>query len=351
MKNWLYIIYIGLMGCLVSSCQQSLDEEVQLPTIGKAQITFTIALDDIHSRATWKENETAKDAVVGSEKENEISLNSADSLQVLVYNLDGALLGKVTNKELRRISANEYRFNGYLEVNNLTSETLTCRLMVYANCATNVFDIFTCHNDKNEYEVNHIPMWGVKETTLQLAKGELTQLNEPIYLLRAMAKVEVRLDESIADDFDLTSVAVDKYNTTGYVKPKYTTFIDTENMDQDTFFNPYTSLAGKSLSFTEGGEDAFYIYLPEYDNSSSPATISILIDGKPYTVEFKNYQDGSAIGNPYNIVRNHYYQYIIKSVKTVDDVLIAELLYQSMPWTDVNNGNLNFGNGSGDVMN
>ena len=28
MKNWIYIIMIGLMGSLVSSCQQSLDEEI-----------------------------------------------------------------------------------------------------------------------------------------------------------------------------------------------------------------------------------------------------------------------------------------------------------------------------------
>ena len=66
MKNWIYILMIGLMGSLVSSCQQSLDDEVQLPiTTGKAQITFTIALDDIDSRATWEENEGATDAVVG----------------------------------------------------------------------------------------------------------------------------------------------------------------------------------------------------------------------------------------------------------------------------------------------
>ena len=38
MKNWIYIIMIGLLGSLVSSCQQSLDEEVQESTIGKAVI-------------------------------------------------------------------------------------------------------------------------------------------------------------------------------------------------------------------------------------------------------------------------------------------------------------------------
>ena len=53
-------------------------------------------------------------------------------------------------------------------------------------------------------------MWGVKKTTLLLAKGELTELNEPVYLLRSMAKVEVKLDNQIAGDFNLTSVSIDK---------------------------------------------------------------------------------------------------------------------------------------------
>ena len=214
MKNWLYIIYIGLFGALVSSCQQSLDEEVQIPSAsGKAQISFTIALDDIESRATWEENEGSTSAVVGSEQENAIDLTSEDGLKVFVYSTNGTLLGEVTNKEVRKIDTNEYKFNGQLVIENLTTSTLQCRLMVYANCIES--------DETFDFDAEYIPMWGVKETTLQLAKGELTQLTEPIYLLRSMAKVEVKLDESIAEDFNMTSVLVDKYNTTGYVLPSY----------------------------------------------------------------------------------------------------------------------------------
>ena len=223
MKNWIYILMIGLMGSLVSSCQQSLDDEVQLPiTTGKAQITFTIALDDIDSRAAWEENEGATDAVVGSVNENAINLDSEDGLQVFVYDLQGTLLGEVINKEVRKIDTNTYSFNGNLEIDNLQSSTLPCRLMVYANCIES--------NETFKQSVEYIPMWGLKETTLQLAKGELTKLTEPIYLLRAMAKVEVKLDASIAEDFDLTSVLVDKYNSIGNVLPSYTALQDTELM-------------------------------------------------------------------------------------------------------------------------
>ena len=344
MKNWLYIIYIGLFGALVSSCQQSLDEEVQIPSAsGKAQISFTIALDDIESRATWEENEGSTSAVVGSEQENAIDLTSEDGLKVFVYSTNGTLLGEVTNKEVRKIDTNEYKFNGQLLIENLTTSALQCRLMVYANCIES--------DDTFDFDAEYIPMWGVKETTLQLAKGELTQLTEPIYLLRSMAKVEVKLDESIAEDFNMTSVLVDKYNTTGYVEPSYQSLVDTENMDLEQVFNPNTSIATDSLPFMQvEGEDAFYVYLPEYDNAN-PATLSVVIDGKSYSIEFKNYVDGKATGENYNIVRNHIYQYTITSVTAESHVEVANVRYQSMPWNDVNNGNLNFGNGSGDVMN
>ena len=344
MKNWLYIIYIGLFGALVSSCQQSLDEEVQIPSAsGKAQISFTITLDDIESRATWDDNEGSTSAIVGTEQENAIDLSSEDGLKVFVYSTNGTLLGEVTNKEVRKIDTNEYKFNGQLVIENLTTSTLQCRLMVYANCIES--------DETFDFDAEYIPMWGVKETTLQLAKGELTQLTEPIYLLRSMAKVEVKLAESIAEDFNMTSVLVDKYNTTGYVEPSYQSLVDTENMDLEQVFNPNTSIATDSLPFMQvEGEDAFYVYLPEYDNAN-PATLSVVIDGKSYSIEFKNYVDGKATGENYNIVRNHIYQYTITSVTAESHVEVANVRYQSMPWNDVNNGNLNFGNGSGDVMN
>jgi len=126
----------------------------------------------------------------------------------------------------------------------------------------------------------------------------------------------------------------------GNVLPAYTTLTDTEDMDEGLVFNPNASPA-ENLAFVEGSEDVFYIYLPEYQNvgeGASPASMTLMVDGKEYTLEFKDY----ATETPFNIVRNHYYQYTITSVNTVENVLVTELLYQSMPWTDVDNGELNF---------
>lgn len=348
MKNWIYIIFIGLMGFLASSCQHSLEEDVQYSrTSGKAQLTFTIALESIdsRSRASWNQNESDNVSEVGTVYENQIDLTSEDGLQVFVYGLDGKLLGEVTDKDVYKISDkdNMYKFNGKLEIEDLPSESLRCHLMVYANC--------TSSTETFSYGVRYIPMWGLKETTLNLAKGELTEVGEPIYLLRAMAKVSVKLDAAISTEFELDSVTIDKYNQKGNVLPAYKTLVDTEDMDLGTVFNPDTTFLGTDLAFNKISDDEFSVYLPEYCNEgedASPATISVVIDGKSYALEFKNYINGQVGSDAYNIVRNHYYQYVITSVNTGVEVSFS---YQSIPWQDVDNGNLNFGNGDGNVMN
>ena len=342
MKNWLYIIYIGLVGFMASSCQQSLEEEVQLPpTQSKAQVSFTIALDDMdsRSRASWNDNEATSGSVIGTVYENQINLTSEDALQVLVYDMDDKLLGEVTDKDVYKISDHTYKFTGSLEVENLSSETLECRLMVYANSNTGAKTF--------AYNVDYIPMWGVKQTTLNLAKGELTRIVEPIYLLRAMAKVEVKLDASIADYFVLNSVNIDRYNAMGNE-----TLSDTEDMGSQAVFNPNGLSIGTNLELAEVAKNEFCVYMPEYRNvgeDATPARISATINEKSYIIEFENYVDGMANGTAYNIVRNHYYQYTITSVNTAENVILANLSYQVMPWQNIDNGVLNFGNGDGDV--
>ena len=206
--------------------------------------------------------------------------------------------------------------------------------MVYANCinGTKTFN----------YNARYIPMWGVKETTLNLTIGELTNVTEPIYLLRSMAKVEVKLGASIAEEYDLTSVKVNKYNVIGNILPSGAgTAIATEEMDIDAIFNPNNSISGTNLNLVRVTDDEFYVYLPEYDNTD-PAVISVLIGEKEYDIEFKDYIEGKASGENYNIVRNHYYQYTITNVAEQSIEVNFALKYQVMDWTNITNPGLSF---------
>ena len=359
MKNWLYIIYIGILCSLITSCQQSADEEVVLPP-DRISITFTLALDELSSssRAAWSENETAAGASTGNGYENQIDLTSDNGLQVFIYSSDGqTCLSEVTDEDIVRMEENGrtvYQFTGDASIDSryIQNNRLTCRLMVFANCdkivagsgLSSLYYQFDANAFANRSE--YIPMWGVKQCTLNLSKGDLSMVDGYIYLLRSMAKVEVKLDSSIAGQFDLENVSVSDYNTQGNVLPAgYESATTTEAMDMQTVFNPNSSRKYSGLAFTKVSNDEYCLYLPEYQNvGSDAARMTVRIAGKDYPLEFKNYENDA----PFNLVRNHCYQYIITGISSVENVL---LLYQSIPWTDVYNRDLSFGNGNGNAMN
>lgn len=344
MKNWIYILYIGLMGFLASSCQSS-EEEPQLPP-GKVKITFTLALDNLDSRSRaegdWTDNET-NGGILGSEYENQIDFRTDNGLQVLVYSTDGqTYLGSVVNKDVVRLTNENgrlYEFTGDLMIakeNIPTDGVLNCRLMVFANCPA--VTPATYANVTYSYKPTYIPMWGVQQCTLTLAEGELTRVPETIDMLRAMAKVEVKLDENF--NATLEGVSIDKHNAAGYVVPEgYNNVTNTGALFQQPVFRP---LAGSgtgtgSLSFTDNN-GIYHIYLPEYQNVGegvTPAVMTVTIDGEDYELHFKDY----ASNAPFDVVRNHYYQYTILGVNTEIEV---SLQYQVVDWTSVENPGLSF---------
>lgn len=359
MRNRLYIIYIGILCSLISSCQPTANEEIQLPP-DNIRIAFTLAFDELlsSSRATWSDNETANSASIGNEYENLIDLTSENGLQVFIYSNDGQIcLSEVTDKDVVRLEENGrtvYQFTGEALIDSryIQNNSLNCRLMVFANCdriitgfgLSELYYQFDANAFSNQSQ--YIPMWGVKQCTLNLSKGDLSMVDGYIYLLRSMAKVEVKLDSSIANKFDLDNVSVSDYNKKGYILPNgYNTVTTTEAMEMQSVFNPNSSKAGNSLSFSKISNDEYCIYLPEYQNVEvTAARIMVRIADTDYPLEFK-YYDNNA---PFNIVRNHCYQYIITGISTTEDVL---LFYQSMPWEDVKNKDLTFGNGDGNAMN
>ena len=365
MKNWLYILYIGILGSFVSSCQQSADEEVMLPS-NHIRITFTLALDELNSssRATWSDNEASTGALAGNAYENQIDLKSENGLQVFIYSADGqTCLSEVVDEDVVRLEENGrtvYQFTGDAEVDsrNISNGRLNCRLMVFANCndisATPSLDglYYQFNADAFAKQSTYIPMWGVKECALNMEQGEVSMVDGYIYLLRSMSKVEVKLDSSVADMFDLQNVKVNKYNKKGNVMPNgYKAAKLTEAMDQETVFNPNASSVDSDLAFVKVSADEYYVYLPEYQNiGTSAARMTVTVDGVNYPLEFKVYDDDNNDANDkyFNLVRNHCYQYIITGVRTNENVL---LLYQSIPWTDVKNRDLVFGKGDGNAMN
>ena len=199
-----------------------------------------------------------------------------------------------------------------------------------------------------------IPMWGT--TAAYLNDGAQISMD----LLRAMAKVKVKMARSLGD---LSAVTLEYANPSGYVTP----FID--NGDETTATNangvsaitnndaetktitggntqrvrtpriptgltPINGLEAEStLSFSDVSSTDNYeyvIYIPEYknlDNNDAPARMKLAIGDKSYELEFKDYSENNT--GYFDIIRNYYYQYTITGVNEGAD---AEVTLQVNPW-------------------
>lgn len=346
MKKRLLHIILGIACFLVTSCTNYIEDgSLQPPETSEVQVTFTLAMGEpvAGSRVgTWEDNEGSDDVVLGSSYENQIDLNT---LQVMVYSLsDGSYVGKVERIKYTRADAenNVYELLGELAVNEeqIVDGKLNCKMMVFANCPevagntslTGISGLFYQYNTK------YIPMWGVKAyTNLELKEGGRADLGA-ISLLRALAKVEVKLSGTAAQNFSLRNVSLNKYNKQGYCLPTgYAGATDTKGLDTEGVFNVYASSEDGSLTFKEVGANDFIIYLPEYNpTTASELAMGISLyrkSGEAASVSdphvyFKDY----ATNTPIEMVRNHHYLFNITDV-TDNEGLTLDFL--ALPWEGV----------------
>ena len=353
MKKWFIHILLlaGLFGMLTTSCSQEEGLEPQASD-EKVQVMFTIALDgpsSARSRGTWGDNMDNNTENNYPEHIGDNFDNSIDPDMLFVKLTIGSQTYDVQNIAYwQEGNINEYKFVGEVDV---TATSLTgAKVMVFANMTpAQTIGGETFNANYSTFPgtgVEYIPMWGVHTITaaegLSLTPGSRTELRTPIYLLRAMAKVEVIMAN---DDYEISDIKLNGYNNTGICLPtgwngENTT--TTTGLDLDGVFRPQQSFVKEALktcfteSTTANGFQCFEIYVPEYLNFDSnnqatvtPSTITVTVDGKNYNIEFKNYSNGSAIGNAYNIVRNHIYRFNITAVKTG-----MEFTLSVAPWAD-----------------
>lgn len=197
-----------------------------------------------------------------------------------------------------------------------------------------------------------IPMFGIKDCeNLEFKKDVFTDFGK-LHLLRAMAKIEVRPSEyglPIADAVMTRSndagLAVPRkiYSQTDYVRNSYI-------MDYlDTIHIPESTEVTTDIPFMEQEDGSFVLYVPEYDNTSAAAAISVIhltfdasdgideiyFDGD---VDFKYYSAqaaldaGKNVGDRFDVKRNHYYRYTV--TKKVD--LSMKIEVDVIPYSEVN---------------
>lgn len=328
-------------------------DALSLPGGSTAQVAFTLKLDKAQpaTRTTWGDD---YDSQPGTGYENRI-----DQLQVVLYSTDSNNAAYPLHNLWQETSSTQeggqdtYTFVGSIDTNDAGSPRPgKYKIMVFANCTDLTNNETNLGNLAYTYTYNNspaIPMWGVTTATLTLRPGERQTLTEGIDLLRAVAKVEVQLqDNDDTQGFSLTGVTISKANQQGYCLPldydkvATTAALNREEETGITTFHPYPNSATTTdLAFTNDGNNTYTLYLPEYDNGTgnTPATLSVTVadednQTETYTLEFKNYTNGQPTGEAYNIVRNHLYRYTITKIDNGQ----LTVQHQVMPWEKVTSG-------------
>ncbi len=315
------------------------DEEDNGVAANETQVSFILSLSNAtegtRAGTTWGDG---YDSQTANAYENRID---PSTVQVLIYDTENVahkvtILSYIQTKP----GGDEYEFIGSV-TDDLPAGDY--KLMVFANAASveGVTDLSTLSYSYDNAAFNNqtqlIPMWGVGTYTFTLKKGERVTLAEPIYLLRAMAKVEIQLADEIKDQYNIAGATLSRYNTGGYVTPMdYAKVDNTKELEQETgtnitTFKPKEDNAGENLAFivSEDKKTAM-VYIPEYSNAVNEATISLKLEesgDQEFLLYFKDYQNGSPVtGNAHDIVRNHIYRYTVKKATEF------EIEYTVCPW-------------------
>lgn len=160
-----------------------------------------------------------------------------------------------------------------------------------------------------------IPMWGVATADFTGIKpGESHDIGT-IDLLRAMAKVEVLVSDEVEREVTVDSLRMNRCPGAGYVAPGHWDTLDATDELEFSSTLRVPSGAGSAPLSVKG----HYFYMPEAVNSSADPlemTVHYTVDGEPLEgrVSIARYEGGFPTDRLYDVVRNHIYRFVIKSV-------------------------------------
>lgn len=243
-----------------------------------------------------------------------------------------------------------------------TPTAATYRLMVIANPPSEIltpvdFGTLTYNYIGKEQAFPAVPMWGVGSLEISEWKDGETKQFPNISLLRSMAMIRVKVADT--QDFKdrgvkIKSLSLNRHNTKGYILPgEWDKIGDTNNLEfAKTLRIPDNSIGGiytveaKESSDEDNESKNLHFYIPEIMNSENKCTEPNFTDAdaddelilKVVYIADNNEQTGyihfceyTSEGKPaegavpWDIVRNHIYEYTITGVANSDFTIKARI--------------------------
>ena len=331
-----YLIYIILLPWLFISCAKDddvlvggEDNPITVSFVLSTQNTLTRAAED---ETTWGDY---NNKVLGNDFENQIK-----SVALIVYNSANEKVAEID--EFQYFASNGSGSDGCAESYLLTAEitetigtTGDYRFVIVANATLKTGDVDNSTYSIADINTTGIPMWGA--VTKSVSANANVDLGT-IHLLRAVAKIELKLATTISSQFNIEDAKITKSNSKGHVFPAAKTVESTLNLNHAAqSFNPLyneSDLSSNLVFTTASNKKSSYIYVTEWATIAENPKIALqILDGSktyPFEIELRNYVDGKPTGDYHNLVRNHNYQYTITSV-TIGAGLTLTCNVQ--PWT------------------
>ena len=330
MRGTVKYILLLVMSIMAASC--TVDAERCVISIDKQyDVMFTVSLSGPQTRATWGEEYPS---VSGVPLDYRIM---PDNLRMVVFTAGGERVGVIGDLDYWPINEEhtEFQFMGampreVLEHINENGATTKYRFIVLANCSDNASgEEYITYNYTQldpASEESSIPMWGVKEVDISPLYSHGSLNIGDVSLLRAAAKVEVKLSEELKSaGTTINSASLKYYNQTGYVLPSgWSQANSTQSLDQEECFRIYRHAALNMPLIKDEATGDYYVYVTEYDNINyvgerNKISLEFTVGGEVKAFEdaisFCKYSDGEPVDNShYNIVRNHIYEFEVLSI-------------------------------------
>lgn len=360
-----FIISATLVALLLPGCSGEKSHEPEFdPDALLVSFTITIPETVASTRAGWEDYEPDKNPVDG-EDGNEFECSLLNITPVL-YSYDsvskelGQAECKVVVYSLTKNGTSDngatYTAYGRLDTNKKAEELRegNYRLMILANTDdSGVIEASAFQPGEKQFsfyklpsdEFQAIPMWGVAKADLsEIEPGKLHEIGD-LYLLRSMAKVRVSVNSDVATEKKvvLSSLTLNKVNQSGFVSPAKWSSLDatTELLPAESLRIPedVTPMSDQMMTDQRDENGKLYFYLPEIENNNTTEredlilTVDYTVDGveREGKIYFCNYSDGiPVVSTPYDIVRNHIYDFTITGVP--DNAVGLEVFVAVKDW-------------------
>lgn len=292
---------------------------------GEHTISFTIGFDSSTTRLDCNPTE---------EKVPFDHYIQPGTLRVMLTDTSNNTIGEIERLYIwpTNEAQTEFKFTGKLPDGLIFDpENSKYKLFALVNAPPKALDQeFTLYNQQQldpRNEESAIPMWGVMTVDLApIVTVPNYEIPNPLWLLRSAAKVEVHLSDALrAGGTKINSAMLKYYNVEGYVAPyDWHLFNNTKQVDCEKAINVYRHAAVNLPLIEDDATGNYYVYMPEYNNKDYPGErnkISLVMthdkEEKIFddVISFVEYSDGKVKeGSDYNIVRNHIYRFLIRSI-------------------------------------